>query len=160
MKYLTQLFVFILLGLCCTSLKSSAQNKDNVNWISFAQLNDSLKVNPKKVFVSFYAEWCTFCKKMDESTFKDKNVILTLNRDYYAVKMNIESADTIKFGEQLFLNKRIKKVNPIHEIALLLASRKDKIFSLPAMIFFNEKFIATKRYFQYINPKNFIEIVN
>lgn len=119
-----------------------AQNAEKIHWINFNQLNDSLKVNPKKVFVTFFADWCSFCKQMDRETFTDKNVIEVLNKDYYAVKMNIESTETIYFGEQVFTNQRSKKINPIHEIALALVSRKNHVFSLPAMIFFDKQFVA------------------
>ena len=91
MKHLTYIFILILSSSFCVNLKTHAQKKEKINWINFNQLNDSLTVKPKKVFVSFYADWCTFCKEMEESTFLNKNVIETLNNDYYAVKMNIET---------------------------------------------------------------------
>lgn len=128
-----------------------AQNSTKVNWISFNQLNDSLKVKPKKVFVNFYASWCIICKQMEHSAFADKDVIKELNEGYYAVKMDIESADTINFGGQTFVNNRIKKVNPIHEIALLMASRKNKPFSVPAFVLLDDEFAAKARYFQYMD---------
>lgn len=130
-----------------------AQNSNKINWISFEQLNDSLKLKPKKVFVNFYANWCTICKQMEHAAFADKDVVKALNEDYYAVKMNIESADSITFGEQTFVNKRIKKVNPIHEIALLMASRKNKPFSVPAFVLLDEQFFAEARYFQYMDAE-------
>lgn len=142
------------------NIAAKAQIKEKINWINFNQLNDSISLKPKKVFVSFYADWCTFCKEMDETTFLDKSVIKTLNKDYYAVKMNVETRDTIIFGGQTFVNKRYKKVNPVHEIALLMASRKDKPFSLPAFILLDEKFIAKARYFQFLDSKNLISILS
>ena len=63
------LFTFI------TVSKVNGQSKEKINWISFNQLNDSLQVNPKKVFVDFYADWCVYCKEMDRTTFQDAEVI-------------------------------------------------------------------------------------
>ncbi len=96
---------------------------------------------------------------MDERTFLNKDIIKTLNNDYYAVKMNIETRDTIVFGGQTFVNKRYKKVNPIHEIALLMGSRKNKPFSLPVLIFLDEKFIAKSRYFQFLDANTMLTIL-
>lgn len=135
------------------------QQKEGINWISFNQLNDSLKVHPKKVFVNFYADWCVYCKEMDRTTFQNKEVIKQLNENYYAVKMNIETEEKIIFGGQTFVNNRIKKVNPVHEIALLLASRKNKPFSVPAYLVFNEKFEAEARYFQYLDVSALLKII-
>ena len=142
-----------------TITKVDGQLKKKINWISFNQLNDSLQVNPKKVFVGFYADWCVYCKEMDRTTFKNDEVIKELNENYYAVKMNIESDEKITFGDQIFFNKRAKKMNPVHEIALLLASRKDKPFSLPAYLVFNERFEAQARFFQYLDTQALLKII-
>ncbi len=152
-------FLLISLLYFATTTNMHGQQKDQINWISFNQLNDSLKVHPKKVFVNFYADWCVYCKEMDRTTFQNKEVIKQLNENYYAVKMNIETEEKIIFGGQTFVNNRIKKVNPVHEIALLLASRKNKPFSLPAYLVFNEKFEAEARYFQYLDVPALLKII-
>lgn len=157
----SKIIISLLIGIFLfNNTAAKAQKKEKINWINFNQLSDSLTVKPKKVFVSFYADWCTFCKEMEESTFLNKNVIETLNNDYYAVKMNIETRDTIVFGGQTFVNKRYKKVNPIHEIALLMGSRKNKPFSLPAFILLDEKFIAKSRYFPFLDSNTLISILS
>lgn len=139
--------------------RAFSQQPAPVQWLTFAQLDDSLKVHPKKVFVDFYADWCAYCRKMDKVAFRDQQVADILNTDYYAVRMNIETPDTITFGNQVFVNERINKPNPIHQIALLMASRKGKPFSLPAMVVLNEEFKATARYFQYLDTEQMIEVL-
>lgn len=134
--------------------------KNEIQWLSFEQLEDSLALNPKKVFIDFYADWCAYCKKMDKVAFKDSKVISKLNDEYYAVKMNAESTDSIRFGGEMFINEQIgKSRNPKHQIPLLLASRENRPFSLPAMVFLNEKFKVTHRYFEYLSPKRLHEIL-
>ncbi|MFD2566614.1 thioredoxin family protein [Pseudotenacibaculum haliotis] len=157
-KYSVILFLF--LGLTLSTLKTSAQAQ-KINWISFEQLSDSLAIKPKKVFISFYADWCAYCKKMDKVAYRDSKVIEILNAEYYAVKMNAETRDTIVFEGKKFYNKEAgKKRRPTHEIPLLLASRKGRPFSLPAMIVLDEKFRVTGRYFEYLSPRKVINILN
>lgn len=135
------------------SVYCSAQ-ENHIQWLRFDQLEDSLSRKPKRVFINFYADWCVYCKKMDEAAFKDLKIVEKLNADYYAVKMKAENTDTIFFGGESFINKQIgKSRNPTHEIPLLLASRKEHPFSLPAMVILNEKFEVTARYFEYLSPK-------
>ncbi|WP_422083086.1 thioredoxin family protein [Ulvibacterium sp.] len=137
---------------------SGGAQENHIDWLSFGQLEDSLSVKPKKVFIDFYADWCAYCKKMDEAVFKNSKVISKLNKDYYAVKMNAETTDTIVFGGETFVNKQLKKKrNPTHEIPLLLASRENYPFSLPAIVVLNEKFEVTERYFEYLSPKQMLE---
>lgn len=149
---------FILLG--CFSVVSLHAQKEQINWLSFEQLDDSLAVKPKKVLISFYADWCTYCKKMDQAAYQDPKVIAILNSEYYAVKMNAESKDTIVFEGKKFYNDQLGKYrNPIHQIPLLLASRKGYPFSTPATIILDEEFQVKKRNFQYISPKKMTRIL-
>jgi len=137
--------------------KSVGQERD-IQWLRFEQLEDSLNTTPKKVFLNFYADWCAYCKKMDGAAFKNQKVIARLNRDFYAVKMNAESTDTITFGGETFVNQQVgKSRTPVHDIPLVLASRDHSPFSLPAMVFLNEKFEVTHRYFEYLSPEQLLK---
>lgn len=134
--------------------------EQKINWLSFEQLEDSLRVKPKKVFISFYTDWCVYCKKMEKTAFKNKTVISILNKKYYAVKMNAESKDTIVFDGVSYINKNLgKSRRPTHQIPLLLASRKNKPFSLPVHLVLDKNFKAISRYYEYLSPKKIIEIL-
>ncbi|ADY29508.1 thioredoxin family protein [Cellulophaga lytica] len=151
----------ILIGLLigyinCTQLNAQAHK---LNWLSFNQLEDSLAVKPKKVLIHFYADWCSLCNKMERKTYKDTTVINKLKKEYYVVKMNVESTKKITFGGKVYENKNFKKVNAIHEIPLLMASRKNKPFSLPVTVILDDTFTATARYFQYLNAKQLLKTI-
>ncbi|SHI36608.1 Thioredoxin-related protein [Arenibacter nanhaiticus] len=151
--------LFVISSLLFFSTAGLAQKQEQINWLSFAQLEDSLRITPKKVFIDFYADWCGPCLKMQKVAFRDPEVVKLINAEFYAVKMDVETRDTIYFGQQMFVNKRWKKRNPIHEIPLLMASRKDAPFTLPALVFLDENFKATGRYFQYLDPRQLLGIL-
>ncbi len=48
------------------------------------------KEEGKMLFLDFYASWCTPCKWMDETTFKDLEIRNLLDQKYIAVKVNID----------------------------------------------------------------------
>ncbi|QKX07629.1 thioredoxin fold domain-containing protein [Aquimarina sp. TRL1] len=134
-----------------------SQKHEEIHWITFEQLDDSLKVKSKKVFIDFYTDWCVYCKKMDRVVFTKPEVIAKINKEYYAVKMNAEQKDTISFDGTNFINKHHKtKRNAIHDIPLLLASRKGYPFSLPAMVILDENFSVKKRFFEYLDSKKLL----
>lgn len=151
--------IFIHIWFIVWGSAAYSQSEEAVHWLNFEQLEDSLHNNPKKVFIDFYSDWCAPCIKMQTEVFTDKEIIKLLNKDYYAVKMNVESTDTIFFGKQMFINERRNRRNPIHQIPLLMASQKGKPFSLPALVFMDKNFNAKARYFQYLNAKQFLKIL-
>lgn len=151
---MNQLKYCVLFMLLSNAASVSWGQQKAINWLTFEQLQDSLEVKPKKVYIDFYADWCAYCKKMDEVAYKDPTVVTILNNDYYAVKMNAESTEKIQFDGQLFTNQQFgENRHPLHEIPLLLASREGLPFSLPAIVILDASFVVTKRYFEYLSTK-------
>jgi len=68
-----------------------------IEWLTFEEAMEKQKTEPRKIFMDVYTEWCGWCKKMDASTFADKDVIEVLNDKYYAVKFDAEQKEDIEF---------------------------------------------------------------
>ncbi|RFN59072.1 thioredoxin family protein [Marixanthomonas ophiurae] len=155
------LFLITLLVLLFSSEEIKAQKTEAINWVTFEQLNDSLSVKPKKVVLFFYADWCVYCKKMEQAAFKKPEIIQKINSGFYAVKFNTETTQAVVFDGVIFNNTEAKtKRNPVHDIATLFASREEVPFSLPATIFLDKDFAVTHRVFEYISPKKMMELLN
>ena len=107
------IFLITLLVLFFSSEEIKAQKQETINWITFEELDDSLSVKPKKVMLFFYADWCVYCKKMEEAAFKKPEIIKKLNRDYYVVKLNAETTKSFVFDSVVFNNTEANtKRNP------------------------------------------------
>ncbi len=147
--------LFVISFFLCIPL--SAQEKQSVNWLTFEQLEDSLAVKSKKVFIDFYTKWCTYCRKMDESVFTKPEVIQLLNEQYYAVKFDAESEAEVQFGGQTFVNAQVKESRkPIHQITLVLATREEH-FVPPTLVLLDQDFQVTARYFEYMDSKRLVQ---
>ncbi|MEO1628564.1 MAG: thioredoxin fold domain-containing protein [Bacteroidota bacterium] len=152
-----RLAAIVLLLFLCTPLR--AQEEVRIQWLSFEQLEDSLSVNPKKVFIDFYTDWCTYCRKMDKLVFTNPKVIDQLNGEYYAVRFNAETEASISFGGQVLVNEQLgKSRTPLHQIAQLLALRQGE-FTAPTIVVLNEEFSVTSRHFEYLDSKKILQVL-
>lgn len=139
---------------------SVSAQKQNIDWLSFEELEKALDTQPKKVLVHFYADWCVYCKKMDKAVFTNESVQQELQSRYYAVKFNAESQDTIRFGGKTFINANIgKKRTAFHQIPEFLAGRPDTPIDLPATVILDESFSIEQRFYRYIPPKEMQSIL-
>jgi thioredoxin-related protein len=155
MKKLNLIFVVIITLLF--SFKSNAQNNtettllqksksqetvsaEKINWLTFEEAVKRNLKNPKKIFIDVYTDWCGWCKKMDQTTFLDKDVIAYMNENFYAVKFDAEQTESIEFMGHTFINP-----NPMgtqkgtHQLAAALLQGK---MSYPSYVFMNEENIG------------------
>lgn len=72
-----------------------AEARGRVHWQGSMEgsLRDTRKQN-KYVLADVYTDWCGWCKKLDQSTFKDGTMVSYLNSKFICVKVNAEGSQT------------------------------------------------------------------
>lgn len=65
-----------------------APSAKNIQWLGYEEGISRAKSDGKKIFLNFYAEWCHYCKRMDNTTFADNNIIAYLNDNFVPIKVN------------------------------------------------------------------------
>ena len=82
---LSTIVCFVIL----TGASATATGK-TIEWHNYQNGMERSKFEKKKVFLHFYADWCMYCKKMEQSTFKDPDVIDALNQDFIPIRVNTD----------------------------------------------------------------------
>ena len=131
------LFVFLFfIGVSSLGFAGGGNNKE-IHWMSF---DDAVKLNqkhPKKIFIDVYTQWCGWCKKMDADTYTDSTVIKYINKYYYAVRLDAETADTFHFKDHEFFNPKPHTRGYTNELASSLLDGK---LGYPTTVYMNENF--------------------
>lgn len=106
-----------------------------IKWLDFESAIDANEANRKPIFIDIYTSWCGWCKKMDQSTFKDPKVVSYMSEHYYAVKMDAETRDAIVFKEKLYEAKNYNG-KTYNELAVSLLGSK---MSFPTFVILSKK---------------------
>ena len=134
-------FTLLLLAIACMGILSfkPAAKKPGfaINWMSFDQAVKLNKEHPKKIFIDVYTQWCGWCKRMDASTYMDKDIIEYINKNFYAVRLDAETKDTFHFNNHIFVNAHPDQRGAVNELAYSLL---DGSMSYPTTVYLDEKF--------------------
>ena len=73
---------------------------DSIKWHSYEEGKVLARIEKKKVFLHFYADWCGFCLKMNKETFRDATVVPYLKKNFISVRVDVdkELATAQKYG--------------------------------------------------------------
>jgi len=139
-------FIFFWVLLLSGSVYSFAQKKEKetVHWVSFDQLEDSMAVHPKKIFIEIYTDWCGPCKLMDKKVFPKADVVKPMNENYYALKLNSETADSLHFNDKDYYLKPYK-TTVINELVVEIGLDAGHL-SYPTIVILNENYEVIYRY--------------
>ena len=66
-----------------------------IEWLSYAEGRERGEQQNKKVFLVFDADWCKYCLKMEEETFRNPTVIAYVNRNFVPIKVNSDREQAI-----------------------------------------------------------------
>jgi thiol:disulfide interchange protein len=77
------MIVTVLIG-----IQVKAGENGTVAWQDFDRAKKLAASSGKPLLLTFYADWCSACKLMEEKTFGDQKVVACLNENFVAARIN------------------------------------------------------------------------
>ena len=140
-RYTTVIAIALILFFSPPTWAVGQEKTKGISWAGYEKGITMAEQQGKKIFLYFHADWCTYCKKMELTTFKDKGVIDYLNEHYIAIIVDSDKERKIasRFGVRGL------------PTTWFLKSDTNKLSSMPGYIDSNRlltilKFINTESY--------------
>lgn len=108
-----------------------------IEWLKFEDVATKMNTKPKKILVDVYTDWCSWCKKMDNTTFTDPIIADYMNKFFYSVKLNAEGKDPIIFKGKTFVNPSPDDARSVHQFAKAILQGK---LSYPSYVLMDENY--------------------
>lgn len=162
MSKLLKFFLFGFLFLCFANNTFAQEKKQELNWLSFEEMQAKQLKQPKKVLVDVYADWCVWCKALDLETFNEPAIAAYLNKNYYLVKFNPQDAGQIKYKGKNYDLKYFKYTNSSksRRVNALAIELMDVDFIYPSIIFLDEKLETISVFKGFKNAKDIDPILS
>lgn len=125
---------------------------------TFEEAEKLSKENPKPYVVFIHTSWCNYCKMMENSTFKNSEIIGILNTDFYFISFDAESKEDIRFNNHTFQFRPKGQNTGIHELATALATINSQVV-YPTITVLQTDFSIVFQKHSFLNVKELLSIL-
>jgi thioredoxin-related protein len=101
----------------------------------------------KRLVLYFWLEGCPYCKKLEEVTFRDPEVVRRMKGELLAVALNVRGDREVTWTDGRRMSEK--------ELTRFLNIR-----STPTLLFFDEKGAVAERSSGYLDPREFLGVLD
>jgi len=111
--------------------------KDGMVWTNFSDGVKKSKQIKRKMFLDFYTDWCTYCKRMDNETFKNEKIYNFMNKNFISIKVNAESNNIVEFNGKKITERELASIFGItsYPTMFFMNSETEAIGQLPGFVY-------------------------
>ncbi|MBS1650403.1 MAG: DUF255 domain-containing protein [Bacteroidetes bacterium] len=128
-------YIIVLVFVFFYSGRAQSEN-GLVNWVSFKEAQEKNKIQQKPFIIDIYTDWCGWCKRMMQTTYSNPTIAQYINTNFYPVKFNAETKDTIEFNGKIYKPLSKDPKTP-HELAIKFLGQS---LSYPSTFFVTNNF--------------------
>lgn len=128
------------------STKESNSNlSHSIKWYNIEEGLKAVKKHEKPAIVDFYADWCVWCKKLEENVFNKPVISQYLSENFIMIRLDTESNDPV--------NYKGNNMSP-QELSSYFG-----VTGLPTLLFLDKKGEPVTKLPGYIEPDTFFSLI-
>jgi thiol:disulfide interchange protein DsbD len=94
-SYWAIIYLLVIVLVSNTLPITSISAHKGIQWQTYSSGMSLAHENGKKVFLHFYATWCTYCSLMYKESFQNDSIIELLNDKFISIRVDIEKQPKI-----------------------------------------------------------------
>ncbi len=149
------LIVILIFG----SILLPALSFSQIKQYQFEQIDSLQKIEKRILVVFIHTNWCKYCEAMKHTTFKNKELINTLNKNFYFINLDAEEKRSIAFNNNTFHYKPTGNQTGINELAEQLGDINGKV-SFPGLCILDADNQIIYQHNEFLSAKNFKTILH
>lgn len=153
MKIWMSLLPFFFAGYLSVSAQSQT-----LAWTPFTELNEKLRENPKPILVFIHTDWCKYCLMQEKNTFTDPEIVDYLNEQYYCLKLNGETKESLRFLNRNYSYISTGAGTGQHQLAELLG-KKEGVLTYPTTVILSNSFQLQARESGFLDKNQLISML-
>lgn len=111
--------------------------------------------NPKPFVIFIHTSWCKYCKMMQNSTFKNEEIIKQSNENFYFISFDAEAKNDITFNNHIFKFKPKGNNSGVHELAESLSNQ-----TYPTITILNPDYAILVQIESFVNAKQLLNYLS
>ncbi|MFH1686415.1 MAG: thioredoxin family protein [bacterium] len=104
------LIIVLLFGACGCSLKKSEapvaatsrdyiESTEEISWVSTEVVHAPDTVGHDLSMIVFSTSWCGWCRKLEQWTFTDSEVVAIVGESFNAIQIDADSYESVPYGD-------------------------------------------------------------
>ena len=89
-----------------------------------ADIEQLQKQEERNMVIFVYTDWCTYCKAMEHTTFRNKGLLKILSDQFYFIRFNAEERAEVLWNHQWFRYQPTGRGTGTHQLAIELAQKE------------------------------------
>lgn len=139
--------IFLVMSFIALTDNSYSGQHSSIKWYKYNEGIKIAKKQKKNILIDFYADWCYWCKVMDEKVFSNQEVSDILKKKFVCIRVDTDS-----------INEKIVHNNQVLSAQEFAAS--SGVRGLPTVLFMNKTGDPLLLLPGYVKKGPFISILN